>query len=874
MDTNHKNPNNKGLGWIPDYPDLRDYRLDSGDIKDPKGRLKREDRSKEVEQIAQEFTNFVESFSTLLDNIASDSQGERSQQGKRSQAAQALTDQVKKLKTEVGNQVDGIQLAIFGDISFESVNVYKQLRQGVNSKLPFSSSSEFLYESDVTKRIVELKNCLYFIFISENIIEELLNIEEGIPKILDSLKTLETLKSLKKPGIALKWLKEESFDDDTARLVRLFQHCADIWIDGIVGLETYTAVNEYLEYLSGSEQSPDSEKLKFFKNRFKNFKTRLGKFFDPQECNPYPSDAYQPQSHLLPVSLLLPREVFKKFLNKLEQWAIEELFLESSEGVFEDVFEKKYLKEKLKVTNPAVFEELFFEKLIKGKTNPTQEYGRQIEELSKIFFGAKDCEGKDGIEKFIAILQKEFLLIEPIVAAVVKILMPLAKFRDDSLENIVSKGLAKFEQILICSEPDTNQRSSRSQDAQPTRMTLSNNARLTDVTEEFSLRALKQVQAVFDAEIEFKIRVKNKEKENEADAILYFYFLIQKAIRRLNQPNSRLNELETVAFNSQLPNPFEKQEIFEVVKFCPSKRMEFFKIPSLQIPLKRKLIQSLDPTNAAPTNFSQVKQYLFLPSVVDLSYWCSEIEDQGSLNSCTALAGVALLEYFTNRSNGRYTDASSLFLYKATRDLMDLSGDVGASVRETMKAIALFGIPPEQYWQYDEAKVDEEPPSFCYSFAQNYQALKYFRLDYAGISKEVLLAQIKVVIATSFPCIFGFTIYTSAYETANQRYGLIPFPDYKKDRVVGGHSVVAVGYDDYKKIERKDRSEPSEGAFLIRNSFGDEWGDGGYGWLPYDYVLAGLTADWWSLLKAAWFSDDFWQGVRGSQGPVVTDRQG
>ena len=393
--------------------------------------------------------------------------------------------------------------------------------------------------------------------------------------------------------------------------------------------------------------------------------------------------------------------------------------------------------------------------------------------------------------------------------------------------------------------------------------------------EEFSLRALKQVQAVFDAEIEFKIRLNSKENENEGetDAILYFYFLIQKAIRRLNQPSSRSNELKPVGFNNQLLNPFEKQEIFEVVKFCPSKRMEFFKIPSLQIPLKRKLIQSLGSTDSVPTKLSCVKQYLFLPGVVDLSYWCSEIEDQGSLNACTALAGVALLEYFVNRSNGRYTDASSLFLYKATRRLMNLNGDVGASVRETMKAMALFGIPPEQYWQYDESKVNEEPSAFCYSFAQNFQALKYFRLDYAGISKEVLLLQIKAVIATSFPCIFGFTIYTSAYEASNQRNGLIPFPDYKRDRVVGGHSVVAVGYDDYKKIERKDRVAPSEGAFLVRNSFGADWGDGGYGWLPYDYVLAGLTADWWSLLKAEWFSDDFWEGVRGSQGPDITNRQ-
>jgi C1A family cysteine protease len=187
---------------------------------------------------------------------------------------------------------------------------------------------------------------------------------------------------------------------------------------------------------------------------------------------------------------------------------------------------------------------------------------------------------------------------------------------------------------------------------------------------------------------------------------------------------------------------------------------------------------------------------------------------------------------------------------------MSLNGDVGASVRETMKAMALFGVPPEQYWAYEEDKVDEEPPSFCYSYAQNFQALKYFRLDYADMPTEVLLAQIKAVLAAGFPCMFGFTVYTSAYDNSNINKGHIPFPNVEKDRVVGGHAVVAVGYDDLQSIPCANRTGISPGAFLIRNSWGTDWGKEGYGWIPYDYILQGLTRDWWSLLKSEWFDED------------------
>ena len=150
-----------------------------------------------------------------------------------------------------------------------------------------------------------------------------------------------------------------------------------------------------------------------------------------------------------------------------------------------------------------------------------------------------------------------------------------------------------------------------------------------------------------------------------------------------------------------------------------------------------------------------------LPATVDLRPWCSPIENQLNLGSCTAHAGVGLVEYFEQRAFGTYIDASRLFLYKATRDLLHWTGDTGAFLRSTMEALVLFGVPPEEYWQYIVANYDVEPSAFLYAFAQNYQAITYYRLDPSGTPKPTLLNQIKTNLAAGLPSMFGFTVYSS-----------------------------------------------------------------------------------------------------------------
>jgi C1A family cysteine protease len=241
---------------------------------------------------------------------------------------------------------------------------------------------------------------------------------------------------------------------------------------------------------------------------------------------------------------------------------------------------------------------------------------------------------------------------------------------------------------------------------------------------------------------------------------------------------------------------------------------------------------------------------LNLPATVDLRPWCSPIEDQKSIGSCTAHAGVGIVEYFERRAFGKHIDASRLFLYKTTRNLMRWTGDTGAFLRSTMGALVLFGVPPEEYLPYVIADYDKEPSAFCYAFAQNYQAISYYRLDPIGVARDVLLTQIKANLSAGLPSMFGFTVYNSISQAAAT--GKIPYPT-SGEKIAGGHAIAAVGYDDTIKIKNTNpKAVETKGALLIRNSWGTGWGIGGYGWLPYEYLLKGLAVDWWALLKNEW----------------------
>lgn len=217
-----------------------------------------------------------------------------------------------------------------------------------------------------------------------------------------------------------------------------------------------------------------------------------------------------------------------------------------------------------------------------------------------------------------------------------------------------------------------------------------------------------------------------------------------------------------------------------------------------------------------------------LPNSVDLSADCSPVENQLSLGSCTAqmLAGVA---EFLLKQQGRFVDVSRLALYYAEREAMGtVDQDSGASIRQAFKILAQVGAADESLWPYLVEKFTVRPADAVYADARTRTLAEYRR-----VCNTNRLHQVMVALSSGLPVGFGFSVYSSAMKESVAKTGVIPMPTLL-DSLEGGHAVMAVGYD---KASRH---------LKFRNSWGEEWGEDGYGWLPFEYVsLPTLSNDYW-----------------------------
>jgi C1A family cysteine protease len=222
-----------------------------------------------------------------------------------------------------------------------------------------------------------------------------------------------------------------------------------------------------------------------------------------------------------------------------------------------------------------------------------------------------------------------------------------------------------------------------------------------------------------------------------------------------------------------------------------------------------------------------------LPQRIDLRAKCSPVEDQGRLGSCTANSLVGALEFLEKKEGTRFVDLSRLFIYYNERAIEGtVDQDSGAFIRDGIKSLVKQGVCPEQQWPYivDKVTFKRKPSAGCYTAAKKHRITSYHRINTTD--------EMRTCLADGFPFVFGFTVYESFESAAVARSGVLNLPA-AKENVVGGHAVMGVGYNDADK------------RFLIRNSWGADWGKKGYFTMPYAYLSdRNLSDDLWTIRGA------------------------
>ena len=217
------------------------------------------------------------------------------------------------------------------------------------------------------------------------------------------------------------------------------------------------------------------------------------------------------------------------------------------------------------------------------------------------------------------------------------------------------------------------------------------------------------------------------------------------------------------------------------------------------------------------------------PYVVDLRAFSTPVEDQGNLGSCTGNAIAEAIEML-NKKSGKPTEVSRLFIYYYERLLEGtVNYDSGAYIRDGIKATNRWGAPIESLWPYNISKFRAAPSSVAVRDAARRTVTRYER---ATTFNSVIDA-----IASGYPVTVGFNVYSS-FESGNWWYTTanMPYPNTRTESFLGGHAVLLVGYD------------TSTQQFIVKNSWGTNWGDHGYFYMPFQVIQdTTMSGDFWVI---------------------------
>lgn len=215
-----------------------------------------------------------------------------------------------------------------------------------------------------------------------------------------------------------------------------------------------------------------------------------------------------------------------------------------------------------------------------------------------------------------------------------------------------------------------------------------------------------------------------------------------------------------------------------------------------------------------------------VPDIIDLRPKCPPIYDQKTLGSCTANGAVAAYQFDKPEFYG-----SRLFLYYCERQADgDVETDGGSTVTQAMNCLGEKGLCSEEDWPYDVEKFATKPLKKCFIDAKQHKASNFYSLypSHENLQKALHVNQ--------KPIVFGMAVYPSFMTEEVAKTGIVPMPS-EDEQIVGFHCVNLCGVDRNKK------------HYIVRNSWGEKWGDKGYFYLPIEYVEdVNICSDFWQLL--------------------------